>query len=397
MTVRELPLFTGAGGGLLGTRLLGWTPIGYVERDDYCQRVIAQRIKDGLLPAAPIFGDVRKFLESGAAREYRGFADVVTAGWPCQPHSNAGKRRGAADEREGWPWVIETIRQVRPCWFLGENVPGILSTDAGRYFAGILRDLAESGYDARWRVLSAAEVGAPHKRDRLWLVAHRAGERKRSIPVRPWRPQQAATNFDRVGADVADADSGRSERTQQQICPRGNVAELGGQSLGNTASAGLSHGRSSQVGRSQPQSQLERPGSDVSDTNGQGYVQPRPIRSESQHASPQSRCNGGQWWATEPGLGRLAHGVPHRVDRLRAAGNGQVPAVAAAAWHLLTTDLLAAEMPTADLSDLAAFWPDLAELPDGVDIFRDRYGALTGKEADDGGEYEDRVDGNTHA
>lgn len=170
--LRELSLFSGAGGGLLATRLLGLRPIGYVEYDDYCQRVIAQRIQDGILPNAPIFSDIRTFLDQGYAASYQGLADVITAGWPCQPHSTAGKRQGAADEREGWPFVIEAIRQVRPRWFMGENVRGILSTDAGRYFGTILRDLAQSRYDCRWRSLSAAELGAPHRRDRLWLVAY---------------------------------------------------------------------------------------------------------------------------------------------------------------------------------------------------------------------------------
>lgn len=173
--MRELSLFSGAGGGLLGTSLLGWTPIGYVEYDNYCQRVIRQRIDDGILPDAPLFGDVRTFLDQGYARAYQGMANVVTAGWPCQPHSSAGRRQGSADEREGWPWVIETIRQVRPKWFLGENVRGILSTDAGRYFGAILRDLADAGYQCRWSVLSACAFGAPHTRERLFVVAHANG------------------------------------------------------------------------------------------------------------------------------------------------------------------------------------------------------------------------------
>jgi len=97
--VNELSLFSGAGGGLLGTHLLGWKHIGYVEFNDYCQRVIAARIKDGILDNAPIFTDVCQFVQSGAAQQYRGFADVVTAGFPCQPFSVAGKRAGADDER----------------------------------------------------------------------------------------------------------------------------------------------------------------------------------------------------------------------------------------------------------------------------------------------------------
>ena len=92
--MRELSLFSGAGGGLLGTKLLGWEPIGYVEWDDYCQRVIAARIRDGYLPNAPIFGDIKAFIDSGCAELYRGITDVISAGFPCQPFSVAGKRKG---------------------------------------------------------------------------------------------------------------------------------------------------------------------------------------------------------------------------------------------------------------------------------------------------------------
>ena len=171
----ELSLFTGAGGGLLGTKLLKWRTLGYVEYEDYCQRVIAQRIKDGLLDDAPIFGDIRAFNDSGHAASYQGMVDVITAGFPCPAFSVAGKRKADADERNMWPETIRTIRIIRPRFCLLENVSGLLSvrgTDGRPYFGRVLGDLAESGYDARWRVLSAAECGAPHKRDRLWIVAH---------------------------------------------------------------------------------------------------------------------------------------------------------------------------------------------------------------------------------
>lgn len=172
--MRELSLFSGIGGGLLGTLLLGWHPVGYVEWDDYCQRVLRQRIDDGIFPNAPIFGDIQSFNRDGYAAAYQGLVDVVTGGFPCQPFSAAGKRTGKDDARNMWPATIETIRLVRPRYALLENVPGLLSSG---YFGTILGDLAESGYDARWRILSAAEVGAPHLRDRVWIAANREGER----------------------------------------------------------------------------------------------------------------------------------------------------------------------------------------------------------------------------
>jgi DNA (cytosine-5)-methyltransferase 1 len=168
--VRELSLFSGAGGGLLGTHLLGWRPIGYVEFNDYCQRVIRQRILDGILPNAPIFGDIRTFISSGSAELYRGVTDIITGGFPCQPFSVAGKQAGADDPRNMWPATIECLRIIRPKYALLENVAGLVTSG---YFGTILGDLAESGFNCRWRILSAAEMGAPHKRDRLWIVANK--------------------------------------------------------------------------------------------------------------------------------------------------------------------------------------------------------------------------------
>lgn len=257
--MRELSLFSGAGGGLQGTLLLGWKPVGYVEFNEYCQRVIAQRIVDGVLPNAPIFTDMRKFLESGSAREYRGFADVVTAGWPCQPHSSAGKRLGANDGREGWPWVIETIRQVKPRWFLGENVRGILSTDSGRYFGAILRDLAHTGYRYQWGVLSACAFGAPHPRERVFIVAHANDER---------------------------CQRGRECKGSPEVFGRGK--------------------------------ENKRP-----HHNAQGAT---PLRSE-------------VWDTAETDILGMADGMGSRLERISAAGNGQVPVVVAAAWHLLSKGL----------------------------------------------------------
>lgn len=166
--MNELSLFSGAGGGLLGTKLLGWNHIGYVEYNEYCQQVIAQRIKDGFLNEAPIFTDVREFIQSGAARQYRGFADVVTAGFPCQPHSRIGKRSGKNDDRNLWPETIAVIRTVRPRFVLLENSPGIL--DRG-YAGTVCAELAVSGYMGSQFCLSAGGLGAYHQRRRIWWVA----------------------------------------------------------------------------------------------------------------------------------------------------------------------------------------------------------------------------------
>lgn len=169
--MNELSLFSGAGGGLLGSKILGWRTIGMVEYDPYCQKILKQRIADGILDAAPIFGDIRRFIDEGYAEPYRGRVDVLTGGFPCQPFSVAGKGAGEDDPRNMWPATIECIRIIRPRLVFLENVPGLL---AHAYIRRIFGDLAESGYDCRWDVIGADDVGANHRRQRLWILAYSA-------------------------------------------------------------------------------------------------------------------------------------------------------------------------------------------------------------------------------
>ena len=167
--LNELSLFSGAGGGLLATKhLFGWNTIGYVEFNEYCQAILAQRIEDGYLDPAPIFGDIRKFNSEGYAEAYKGMVDVITAGFPCQPFSVAGKQKGESDERNMWPETWNTIRIIRPKYVLLENVPGLLNHG---YIWTIYGNLTEGGYDMRWAIISAKDVGAPHLRKRWWCVA----------------------------------------------------------------------------------------------------------------------------------------------------------------------------------------------------------------------------------
>jgi len=172
--VNELSLFSGAGGGLLGTKLLGFKHIGYVEWDDYCQRVIAARIRDGILDDAPIFGNIKTFISSGSASLYRGVTDIITGGFPCQDISCAGSGKGITGERSGlWKEMAQVIRIVRPRFAFVENSPMLTIRGLGT----VLRDLAEMGFNARWGVFSAADIGAPHIRERIFILAHAKGER----------------------------------------------------------------------------------------------------------------------------------------------------------------------------------------------------------------------------
>ena len=173
--LRELALFAGAGGGILGGKLLGWRTVCAVEWQPYAIAVLCQRQNDGILSPFPVWDDVRTF----DGRPWRGIVDVVSGGFPCQDISAAGKRAGIEGERSGmWKHMARVVCEVRPEWVFVENSPMLVSRGLGT----VLRDLAEIGFDAAWTVLSAAELGAPHLRERIWIVAHAAGGRLERWP-----------------------------------------------------------------------------------------------------------------------------------------------------------------------------------------------------------------------
>jgi len=166
--MNELALFAGAGGGVLGGRLLGWKTVCYVEWEKATQKILLARIKDGAIDDAPIWGDAQTF----NGKPWAGFVDIITGGFPCQPFSNAGVRLGKNDPRNMWPATIRIIHEVKPKWCLLENVSSLIQFD---YFGTILGELAKIGYDAWWSCLPASAVGAPHRRERVWIVAYRNG------------------------------------------------------------------------------------------------------------------------------------------------------------------------------------------------------------------------------
>lgn len=163
--MNELALFAGAGGGILGGSLLGWRTVCAVEWEPYPASVLAARQNDGVLPAFPVWDDVRTF----DGNPWRGVVDVVSGGFPCQDISVAGKGVGITGERSGmWTHMARIIGEVRPHFAFVENSSALLTRGLGV----VLSDLAALGYHCRWGVLGAADVGANHQRDRFWLVAH---------------------------------------------------------------------------------------------------------------------------------------------------------------------------------------------------------------------------------
>jgi DNA (cytosine-5)-methyltransferase 1 len=284
--MNELALFAGAGGGILGGKLLGWNTICACEIDPYARSVLLARQNDGTLPAFPVWDDIRTF----DGRPWRGAVDVVSGGFPCQDISAAGGGAGLDGARSGlWAEMAMVICEVRPRFALVENSPVLTSRGLHR----VLGDLAEMGFDARWGVLGASHVGAPHRRERIWIVAH-ANMR------RGWAD---ATGRD----DAAGQDTGRPEANGLPGAVRPTGGAEGMADADGERAQGLGEGPQ-QGGHGRP----------AGLHGGAGSQRER-------HA-----------WPAEPAICRVAHGLANRVDRVTALGNGQVPRVAAAAWRILT-------------------------------------------------------------
>ena len=168
--MNELALFAGAGGGILGGKLLGWRTVCAVEYDAYARRVLMARQNDGCLDPFPIWDDVRTF----DGKSWRGIVDVVSGGFPCQDISAAGTGEGLEGARSGlWVEMARIIGEVEPCYVLVENSPMLTSRGLGR----VLSDLAEMGYDAVWGVLGGDSAGACHHRARIWVGAYSVRQR----------------------------------------------------------------------------------------------------------------------------------------------------------------------------------------------------------------------------
>src|ERR1039458_8068512 len=170
----ELALFAGAGGGILGGKLLGWRTVCAVEINSFCARRLMQRQNEGHLPSFPIWDDVCSF----DGLPWRGIVDVVSGGFPCQDISSAGKGIGIGGERSGlWKEFIRIIESVRPTFAFIENSPRLVD----RGLDVVLDDLAVCGYDAEWTVLGAGDCGANHERKRIWILSPDTSMLRRSM------------------------------------------------------------------------------------------------------------------------------------------------------------------------------------------------------------------------
>jgi DNA (cytosine-5)-methyltransferase 1 len=268
MTLTFGSLFAGIGGFDLGFERAGMVCRWQVEIDDYCRTVLAKH-----WPDVTRYEDVR---ECGRANLEP--VDLVCGGFPCQPFSAAGKRRGAEDDRNLWPEFRRIIAEVKPRWVVAENVPGIVKI----YLDTVLSDLEGLGYTTAQVVIPACAVDAPHRRDRLWIVAY-----CKNVTDVFRRRHKSSGQSSENGCHRL-----RTGSIDDRLVLRSNETLP---TDGATVAESLGH---------RPQGQLEA------------------------GATPGPTIRDGSRWPVEPPVGRVAHGIPRRVDRLRALGNAVVPQVA---------------------------------------------------------------------
>ena len=292
-------LFSGIGGLDLGLEMAGMECSWMVEIDKFGSQILKHH-----WPEAEIYGDI--YTINGKELES---VDLICGGFPCQPVSLAGKRSGTSDERWLWGEFARIIRQVKPRWVVAENVTGLLSANSGRAFAEVLRDLAESGYDAVWNVFPAGGqggVGAPHRRERIFIIAKRITN----------------SNDKRIGRGkrcTLEKDRGNSNRVHSEVA---NTDREGSPTPLQRSS------RSSRQQESTSKTSRKSVSKYVADTNSERRCGRNAKRQDAKDVRQPPRCQIDGQWDVEPNVGRVANGVPNRVDRLKALGNAVVPQVA---------------------------------------------------------------------
>jgi len=312
MTLTVGSLFSGIGGLDLGLERAGMKVVWQSEIDPYACKVLKKH-----WPEVPNHGDIKEINWKEIERP-----NIICGGYPCQPFSTAGRRKGEEDPRHLWPWVRTAISELRPDFAILENVRGHLSLGG----LSVIGELAEIGYDAEWRVVSAAGMGAPHRRERIIIVAYPASECSNGI--------QFGSNITQCGKEGLQVQTRAGSPIMANTCEQ----QFDGR--------GHQHGAGTIEERQTIQESIDRSGSNVAYAKGSasGITQSHGLRpriwqtTELRESDSTTRTIGG-WWEVEPNVGRVADGIPNRVDRLRGLGNAVVPQVAEYIGRLITTSL----------------------------------------------------------
>lgn len=298
-------LFSGIGGFDLAAQWMGWNNVFQCEKDEWCRKVLAKNF-----PNTKRFEDIKEF----KAKEYNGTIDVISGGFPCQPFSVAGQRKGKEDDRYLWSEMLRIIGEVQPKFVVGENVTGII----GMALDTVLSDLEAQNYTTETYIIPACSKNAWHRRDRVWIVAY-------SNSIR-WNNEQ------KENGQTLHNGNGNSKTKEQSRGKQQRRTGEPGSILSNTESK-LSNERENGNDTKQREIQLQtgRSNSLSANTNGIGWE--NGIHGQEQRGKASEFGNSyteqyRNYWETEPELGRVVDGLSGRVDRLKGLGNAIVPQVA---------------------------------------------------------------------
>jgi len=296
--MKVLDLFSGIGGFSLGLHRAGMETVQFVEKEDYCQKVLKKNF-----PNIPIHGDIKSF----NGKQYEKTVSLICGGFPCQPYSLAGKRKGKEDDRHLWAEYFRLIQEIRPRWIIGENVPGIINMELDQ----VLSDLASENYSSEALIIPACAVNAPHRRDRVWIIGRRksmGNPKHNGLPTpKESRGFAPPSNNDKEGKN--------SPRESKGTSKRGNCQDV-----------------------AYPNQERVQRGEKVRNFEGE-----RKERNKFSFGCGKRTI--GENWSVEPELGRVANGIPRRMDRLKGLGNAVVPQIV----EIIGNNIMEIERRTQDI------------------------------------------------
>lgn len=276
----HLSLCSGIGGLDLAAEWAGFETVAQCEIDAYASKVLAKNF-----PGVPNLHDIRTITNERLAELGIRTPTVISAGFPCQPYSLAGKGLGDRDNRDLWGEVARVLGEIHPRWFVGENTPGLFARSNQRYFRRVLDDLAALGYSVGWGIWGACDVGAPHKRQRVFMLG--------------WNPNS------------------EHEKKKQKLYKKNLEPSRNSRAISN---ANSQQARRLFVGKEKTYTEFRFLRGNV--PNADGFREQQQKKSKQEIRKWSCDCS---WWETEPDVGRVANGVSARVDKLRCLGNAVVP------------------------------------------------------------------------
>ena len=347
---KHLDLFSGIGGFSLGLEATGeFETVAFCDYEPFCQKVLRKHWEE-----VPIYGDIKELTYEKLRADGIDKIDIITGGYPCQPFSVAGNKKGEQDPRHLWPEYFRLVKECRPTWVIGENVGGHIKLGLDT----VLKDLESEGYSTRTFSISAASIGANHKRERVWIVAYsecnanlreksRVNGEEKEMESKHRENDSASGEFIRAST-VRKSDNGYDETLansndrlsngkNEEVRTGRNTFNNGSSDLANSGSERLEgHRREYELREDSEEGKVSRSSEDVANSERIGQQGSRkPIGPGNTETNSNGKTSGfdhgseGEegWWDVEPNVGRVAHGISNRVDRLKSLGNSLIPQI----------------------------------------------------------------------